>query len=100
MTRIAIFLAAAVVASAANAVERQVRVEIGGLTCPSCPYIAASALRSVESVDIVEAYYDVAAQKAVFLLSYDDDLTTPDIIAGSTMEYGYPGRVLDPALEP
>lgn len=97
MKRTAMSLAALLAATAVQAAEQQVRIEVTGLSCPSCPYIAASALRSVESVDILEADYDEAAQSAVYLLSYDDAVTTPDAIAGAPMEFGYPGRVLDAA---
>lgn len=94
MKQLAIALAAFLSVSAANAAERQVRIEVGELSCPSCPYIAASALESVDSVEILEADYDASAQMAVYILSYDDAVTTPEAIAGATMEYGYPGRVL------
>lgn len=94
MKALALSLAATLMAGAATAAEQKARIEVSGLTCPSCPYIAATALRSVESVDIVETDYDEAAQMAVFLLTYDDALTSPEAIAGATMSYGYPGRVL------
>lgn len=94
MKRLAIALAAFLAASAANAAEQQVRIEVSGLSCPSCPYIAATALESVISVEILEADYDASAQMAVYILSYDDAVTTPEAIADATMEYGYPGRVL------
>jgi len=96
MRSLALSVAALVFAGGtAWAAEQQARIEVSELFCPSCPYIAASALRAVESVDIVEADYDVAAQQAVFLVSYDDAVTTPEEIAGAPMQYGYPGRVLD-----
>ena len=94
MKRLAIALAAFLAASAANAAQQQVQIEVSGLSCPSCPYIAATALESVDSVEIVEADYDASAQMAVYILSYDDAVTTPEAIADATMEYGYPGRVL------
>jgi mercuric ion binding protein len=97
MKRFALSLMAIMAAAAASAAERQATIEVAGLTCPSCPYIAASALQSVDSVEIVEGDYDAYAQKAVFLVSYDDAVTTPEAIAGATEQYGYPGRVLDTA---
>lgn len=97
MKQLALSLAAVLIAGAANAAGQQVRIEVSGLSCPSCPYIAATALRSVDSVEIVETDYDEAAELAVFLLIYDDAVTTPEAIAGATMEYGYPGRVLGAA---
>lgn len=97
MKRLVAIVSAVLIAGTANAAEQRVRIEVSGLSCPSCPYIAATALRSVDSVNIVETEYDKAAQLAVYLLTYDDAVTTPEAIAGATMEYGYPGRVLDAA---
>lgn len=90
----ALFSLSAAVASAA---ERQASIEVTELFCPSCPYIAADAIKGVDSVQILEGDYDKAAEKIVFLVSYDDAVTTPEAIAEATMQYGYPGRVLDPA---
>ena len=94
MKRLAITLAVFLAVSVANAAEQQVRIEVGELSCPSCPYIAASALESVDSVEILEVDYDASAQMAVYTLSYDDAVTTAEAIADTTMEYGYPSRVL------
>lgn len=96
------YLSAAVLAcflttGAARAAEQQIRIEVSELFCPSCPYIAADAVKSIESVRIVEADYDQAAEKIVFLITYDDALTTPDAIAEAPMRYGYPGRVVPAA---
>lgn len=82
---------------AAFAAERQASIEVSGLTCPSCPYIAAEAVKSIESVQILKSDYDEAAEKIVFLVAYDDATTTPDAIAAAPMQYGYPGQVLDTA---
>ena len=83
--------------TAAWAAQQQARIEVSELFCPSCPYIAADAVKTIESVEIVEADYDKDAETIVFLISYDDALTTPEAIAEAPMQYGYPGRVLDGA---
>lgn len=84
-------------AGAASAVERQASIEVSELSCPSCPYIAAQAIEGIDSVEILEGDYDAAAQMMVVVVSYDDAVTTPEAIAEATMQYGYPGRVVDPA---
>ncbi|MBL4750170.1 MAG: hypothetical protein JKX71_06245 [Amylibacter sp.] len=81
--------------TAAFAAEQQAKIEVSGLTCPSCPYIAAEAISSVDSVQIVDGAYDAAAQTAIFVVSYDDAVTTPQVIADAPDEYGYPGVVLE-----
>ena len=79
------------------AAEQQARIEVSELFCPSCPYIAADAVKTIESVEIIEGDYDQEAETIVFLVSYDDAITTPEAIAEAPMQYGYPGRVLDAA---
>lgn len=88
-------LFALAMATAAQAAERQAKIEITKLSCPSCPYIAAKAIRDVASSNIIEVDYDPAAQRAVYLVGYDDAVTTAAAIAAAPAEYGYPGRVLD-----
>jgi len=85
------------VATGVQAAEKQASIEVSELSCPSCPYIAADAVKSIDSVEILQGDYDQAAEKIVFLVSYDDAITTPEAIAQASMQYGYPGRVLDDA---
>jgi periplasmic mercuric ion binding protein len=89
-------LAIALLASGtALAQPQKARIEVSELFCPSCPLIAAQAVKSLESVEIIEGDYDQDAQKIVFLVSFDDDKTSAEEIAGAPFEYGYPGRVLE-----
>jgi periplasmic mercuric ion binding protein len=81
--------------TAVFAAEQQTKIEVSELTCPSCPYIAAEAISSIDSVQIVDGAYDAETQTATFVVSYDDAVTTPKAIADATDEYGYPGRVLE-----
>lgn len=97
MKPLALSLLALVLAAAAQAAERQAKIEVTELTCPSCPFIAAQAIRDLESVEIVEGDYDQGAEKAVFVVKYDDTATTAAAIAAAPGHYGYPGRVLDDA---
>lgn len=84
----------ALAAGAAQAEERRALIEVAGLYCASCPYIAAQALQSVESVRIAGGIYDPQAQMARFVVIYDDALTTPRDLAAIPTQYGYPARVL------
>lgn len=84
-------------ATAASAAERQASIEVAGMTCPSCPYIAARTIEGVDSVKILKGDFDEAAEKVVFLVSYDDAVTTPEAIAAAPAQYGYPTHVIDPA---
>jgi periplasmic mercuric ion binding protein len=94
---IGITIATLLLTNAAFAEPQQTRIEVTGLTCPSCPYIAAQAVESIDSVQINDGVYDPAAQLAVFDVSYDDELTSPADIAAAPEEYGYPARVIEHA---
>lgn len=91
-------LAGLLVAGAALSAERKVKIEVTELFCPSCPYIAAQAVESVDSAKIVDGMYDAQAQLAQFVVSYDDTQTTPEEIAAAPKQYGYPGRILEYAF--
>lgn len=84
----------AVAGSGAWAEEKRVKIEVAGMTCPSCPYIAARAIESVKSAKVVEGVFDGVAQIARFVVKFDDAVTTVDAIAGAPKKYGYPGRVM------
>ena len=51
----------------------------------------------MESVEILEGDFDQSAETIVFLVTYDDAVTTPEAIAEASMQYGYPGRGRDTA---
>ncbi|MFV2033814.1 MAG: hypothetical protein ACC631_01655 [Halocynthiibacter sp.] len=88
-------LAGLILAGAAVAGPQQVKIEVTGLTCPTCPYIAAQAIESVSSVQILDGVYDQNAQLAVFDVLFDDEVTTGSEVAAAVENYGYPARVLD-----
>ena len=94
MKSIVLALATALTATAAWAGERTVVVEVTGLTCPSCPYIAADAIKSLETVQILEVDYDAAAQLARYTVTYDDDVTSAAAVATASDGFGYPGRIV------
>jgi len=85
--------------SVALAAEQQAKIQVSGLTCPSCPYIAAQAIESVESVKILDGEYFGQEQYALYTVSYDDTVTTPEEIAAAPEDYGYPGKVLESVSE-
>jgi len=94
----ATLLAGLMVTSAAWSAERKVKIEVTGLFCPSCPYIAAQAVEAIDSAKIVDGIYDAGAQLAQFVVTYDDTQTTPEAIAAAPKKYGYPGRILENAF--
>ncbi len=79
---------------AAWAEEQQTNIEVSGLYCPSCKFIAGEAMKMIESVDIIEAIVAEDGESAVYVVSYDDAVTNPQEIAEWTLMYGYTSEVL------
>ncbi|MBL4642841.1 MAG: hypothetical protein JKY44_04530 [Flavobacteriaceae bacterium] len=79
----------------ASAEQRTTNIEVSGLYCSSCPYIAAGAINAVKSAEITDGSYNQNNQTAQFVVSYDDAITTPNVIAKSTSDYGYEGKVIN-----
>ncbi len=96
--RTLILTAALAIASAslAFADERQVRIKVSGLFCPSCSYIAGRSMENIDSVSVVDATEANDGSTAVYLVTYDDDATTADEIAEAPAQYGYSANVLEP----
>ncbi len=77
----------------AFAAEKQVSLEVGGLTCPSCFYIAGKAMLSVSSVKILQ-FIEGKNETALYIVSYDDEAATPELIVKAVMGYGYPAKLV------
>lgn len=91
------FATLAVVASlsAALAAPQTARIEVGGLTCPSCVAIAGQTMKRVDSVTITGAEQTQDPTVAIFTIRYDDAATTPDAVAAAVTDgVGYSARVL------
>ncbi len=74
---------------------RQLRIEVSGLYCPSCPFTVAQSLKAVPSVRIVGGKYDEDNQIAVYELEFDDSKTSVNDILAAPEDYGYESRLLD-----
>ena len=94
MRRIAIPLAALLLANAANAAEQQASIAVGELSCPSCAYIVGSAMEGVPTVKIVDFEEGENWWEGTFLVTYDDESATPEMITEAVMSYGYPASVV------
>jgi len=80
---------------ALSAAEATTTIEVSGLYCASCPYIAAQAIMAVPSAKITDGYYDPKAQMAQFVVKYDDSVATLKQLVAATSEYGYPAKKID-----
>ena len=76
------------------AADAETRLHVTGLTCPSCSFIVATALKRVETVEIAE-FVEGEAADGVYVLQYDDTVTGPDRLIAAITGVGY-GATLDP----
>ena len=75
-------------ASVAMAAEATTRVAVEGITCPSCSYIVATAMKRVESVEILE-FIEGDTENGLYVLRYDNALTDPEAIVAAVTGVGY-----------
>ncbi len=82
------------VTSPALAGEQRIDVNVGDLTCPSCSYIAASSMKAVPSVEIVNFREGSEWSEGVFTVTFDDQLTDAETIVDAVKANGYPAEML------
>jgi periplasmic mercuric ion binding protein len=87
-------LTAISLATAAHAAEQEVSIAVGELSCPSCVYIAASAMREIPTVEVVSFQEGANWWEGTFVVTYDDASATPAAIAEAVSGYGYPASVV------
>lgn len=81
-------------ASAVSAAEQTTRVAVSELSCPSCVYIASTAMREVPSVEVEDFTEGEIWSEGTFVVTYDDEIATPEMIAEAVRGYGYPASVV------
>ncbi|MDF0603355.1 hypothetical protein P1J78_21720 [Psychromarinibacter sp. C21-152] len=74
--------------AAALAGDAQTRLHVTGLTCPSCSYIVATALKRVDTVEIAE-FAPGEAEDGIYVLQYDDAVTDPEALIAAVTGVGY-----------
>lgn len=83
------FCVSLMTAGSASAEERQARIEVSGLWCPSCSYIVGEALQRSASVEILEFEENDSGDAGVYTITFDDTLTDIDEIVAQPAAYGY-----------
>lgn len=76
-------------AGIASAEERQARIKVSGLWCPSCSYIVGEALQKSASVEILDFEEHDSGESGVYTITFDDALTNIDEIVAQPAAYGY-----------
>ena len=82
-------IAALLGATAAFAAEQTVKLDVQGMSCPSCPYQVESALKKVEGV--ISAKASLAEGSA--LVKYDDAKTDLAALTKATEDVGFPSSL-------
>ena len=81
----------------AFAEERQAQIEVSGLWCASCSYIAGEALQKSESVQIVSFEEHESGESGVYTITFDDSLASLDDIVAQPAAYGYRAKLIEDA---
>lgn len=79
---------------AAFADPQEARIEVSGLFCPSCSYIAGQALEQAASVEVIEQIPGETGGSAVYVVSFDDAATTLAEIVAKPVSYGYDAELV------
>ncbi len=82
-------------AAPAFAAEQVVRLEVGGLTCPSCSFIVGHSLKSVESVIIEDFVEGEDASGGLFTVRFDDEVASPEELIAAVEKNGYTAALLE-----
>lgn len=80
----------------ASADEQRINVGVGELTCPTCSFTVAAAMRGVSSVEIIDFQEGSEFGKGTYVVAYDDQVANPDMIVGAILATGYPAEILQP----
>ncbi|MFW8596307.1 periplasmic mercury ion-binding protein [Cribrihabitans neustonicus] len=83
-------------AAPASAGEQRINVGVGKLTCPSCSFTVAAAMRGVPSVEIVDFLEGQSWGEGTYVVAYDDEAATPEMIVNAVLANGYPAEILQP----
>ncbi|MDN2565236.1 hypothetical protein N1F89_03300 [Aquibium sp. A9E412] len=83
------------ISAPAFAAEQVVRLEVGGLTCPSCSFIVGNSLKSVESVVIEDFVEGEDASEGLYTVRFDDEVTSADALIAAVEKNGYPASLLE-----
>lgn len=83
------------ISAPAFAAEQVIRLEVGGLTCPSCSFIVGNSLKSVESVVIEDFVEGEDANEGLYTVRFDDAVTSADALIAAVEKNGYPATLFE-----
>lgn len=93
---LALAILGALTAVPASADEQRINVSVGELTCPTCSFTVAAAMRGVSSVEIIDFQEGSEFGKGTYMVAYDDQVANPGMIVDAILATGYPAKILQP----
>ena len=78
----------------ASAEEQRINVGVAELTCPTCSFTVAAAMRGVPTVEIVDFQEGEEFGTGTYVVAFDDQAANPDMIIEAVLTNGYPAEVL------
>lgn len=75
----------------AFAAEKEVKLHIENMTCPSCPFIVKKTLQKVDGVEKVDVNYSEKIASVLF----DDNKTSENALMQASLDRGYPARIME-----
>jgi hypothetical protein len=77
-----------------SAEEQRINVGVAELTCPTCSFTVAAAMRGVPTVEIVDFQEGEEFGTGTYVVAFDDQAANPDMIIEAVLANGYPAEVL------
>ena len=78
----------------ASAEEQRIKIGVGELTCPTCSFTVAAAMRGVPTVEIIDFQAGEEFGTGTYVVAFDDQAASPDMIIEAILANGYPAEVL------
>ncbi len=85
-----LFFTASFFSQTAFATEKNVALHAPTMNCPVCPITVRKALKKIDGVLSVESNFE----EKTFVITFDDQKTTEDILKNATSDAGYPSTVI------
>lgn len=77
-----------------SAEEQRINIGVGELTCPTCTYTAATAMRGVPSVEVIDFTEGEEFGTGTYVVIFDDEVADQTMIVDAIRDIGYPADIL------
>jgi len=77
-----------------SAEEQRINIGVGELTCPTCTYTVATAMRGVPSVEVIDFTEGEEFGTGTYVVIFDDEVADQTMIVDAIRDIGYPADIL------